>query len=150
MTAEQKALEEANGDEDIGDPGDTGGMGFDGGVLIALEDGIEVQAPAEVVDTHLPDKTVSVFGMPRVTVRFDNFSHQSAHRRAFVTCPLHENCRKWCFVRSHGSPERAVAFLAAWVRDGMQWTLRGSGPLHIPWTPESSLVDMMEAHASET
>jgi hypothetical protein len=138
-------------DPGSGDEGtDCPGLGEDGGVLLLLDDGVQVEAPPQVVDHQIPEKKFTMQGMPTVHVRYDNFSHESGHRRAFVTCPLHDKCKKWCFLKSHGNcPERAAAYLLAWVRDGQQWVQRNSTPIHIPSNPTNALVDLVEGQMNE-
>lgn len=80
-------------------------------------------------------------GMPHVTVHFDNYTHASGSRRAFVQCPIHAHCRRCIFVKSHASNERAVAWLVCWAWAGQRWPDRASRDEHMAHNPCHTEVD---------
>ena len=100
-----------------GEPGD-----------VPLDD--DVAMPASMVGA-LPEHEVPAMDVPPVrfldgVVYFDNCTHASGMRRAFVGCsnPLHGRCDKYQFVHHYESSDACVAWLAAW------WDLSDTTPEH--------------------
>ena len=92
------------------------------------------------VDSKIP-------GMGRISIRFDNRSHESRHRRAFTTCSKHTECRMWVFLRNFGSDDRpeeqkaaAVAYLLAWHSDSVLFPYKWQKDGHIAHVPSDALV----------
>ena len=80
-------------------------------------------------------------GMEKCKVYFDNFTHSSGNRRAFVGCSKHDRCRLYVFLKDFESEERAVAFLFAWAFGAHRWPDRSDAQEHIQHKPLASEVD---------
>jgi hypothetical protein len=88
----------------------------------------------------IPAVDVSV-GQLALKVHYDNFSHRSGRRRAWVVCPLHIDCEKWVFLHSHPNPRRAAAYLVAWMKLGFSVKRRNQAQKNLGLKPTNSEVD---------
>ncbi|CAE7254330.1 rsgI2 [Symbiodinium natans] len=70
-----------------------------------------------------PSVPCRIPGMHDFVVHYDNWTHQSGHRRAFVQCreASHGNCRRYTFLRQHSDKATAVAWLLAWVMEASRF-----------------------------
>ena len=90
----------------------------------------------------LPAVACRVPGMEDLEVHFDNWTHNSGHRRAFIQCrfPAHGNCRRYTFLKNHADQATAVAWLLAWAQDASRHeTSRG----HVAFAPADATVARM-------
>ena len=90
---------------------------------------IPLPAVIEPVPVGEPSITRNVAGRP-MTVRCDNFSHETGRRRAYTTCEHHDACQKWVFIDNYENKRHATAFLFAWQMTGARWPHRGQGYYH--------------------
>ena len=90
----------------------------------------------------LPAVACRVPGMQDFEVHFNNWTHNSGHRRAFIQCrfPAHGNCRRYTFLKNHADQATAVAWLLAWAQDASRHdTSRG----HVAFAPSDAAVARM-------
>ena len=92
-----------------------------------------------------PPVQARVPGLQDYVVYFDNYTHQSGHRRCFIKC-LHgahagSNCRRYTFVNQHADQATAVAWLLAWAQDAPR---HRSGDAHVAYNPSTAAVRSMK------
>ena len=91
----------------------------------------------------LPSQNCRIPGMSDFVVHFDNWTHTSGHRRAFIQCrdPRHGNCRRYTFLRSHASQATAVAWLFAWVQAAHQYATSKD---HVAFNPADAVIERVQ------
>ncbi|CAE7038539.1 unnamed protein product [Symbiodinium sp. CCMP2592] len=82
-----------------------------------------------------------VAGLEDLVIYFDNFTHQSGHRRAFCQCLQHADCRRYTFVKNHRDQDEAVAWLLAWASSGPRFD---DAEEHVKHNPSDTAVQSME------
>ena len=91
-----------------------------------------------------PPVQARVPGLLDLAVHFDNFTHQSGNRRAFVKC-LHaahgNSCRRYTFVNQHDDETTAVAWLFAWAQDAAR---HATSEAHVAYNPSHAAVRRMK------
>lgn len=102
------------------DPG-----GFHGEVILAiadrdLPDGFDVM---HVVDDDYPPIEVQVPGQAIRNVLFDNCSHHSGIRRAYIACAKHEACFRYAQINTAPTLTMLVSRLVAWAVEGVEQNL---------------------------
>ena len=91
----------------------------------------------------IPSVACRVPGMEDFQVHFDNWTHNSGHRRAFIQCRFsaHGNCRRYTFLKNHADQATAVAWLLAWAQDASRHESRQA---HVAFDPAAAVVNRMK------
>ena len=103
--------------------------------------------PDEVIKLDLSEFSLAsidcdIAGLIPMRVNFDNCSHQSGRRRAFLYCKAHDNCRAYVFVDDFSTRERAAAYLFAWGNQHSDYPRRDQAQEHIMAKPDEFFVDL--------
>ena len=102
---------------------------------------LQIQIPGEKpVQSRVP-------GLDSV-VHFDNFTHQSGRRRAFVACgcAAHKGqCRRYVFVNDFTCIEDCVAWLLTWVSAAQRFRTTAD---HVSDNPPNEAVRSMKQRQS--
>ena len=117
------------------------GEGEDAGVDLSWIAGVGHKQEVVKVEPETKSFESKVPGMRKCTVYFDNWTHRSGNRRAFIGCTEHDRCRLYVFLKDFHSEERAVSFLFAWVFSAHRWPDRSDAHEHIGSKPSSIEVD---------
>ena len=91
----------------------------------------------------IPSVACRVPGMEDFQVHFDNWTHNSGHRRAFIQCRFsaHGNCRRYTFLKNHADQATAVAWLLAWAQDASRHESRQA---RVAVDPAAAVVNRMK------
>ncbi|CAE7532602.1 unnamed protein product [Symbiodinium sp. CCMP2592] len=103
---------------------------------------LQIEMPGEKpVQSRVP-------GLEGLTVYFDNFTHQSGRRRAFIACgcAAHKGqCRRYVFVTDYPSIQDCVAWLLTWASAAQRFRTTAE---HVGHNPTSEAVRSMKQRQS--
>ncbi|CAE7287378.1 unnamed protein product [Symbiodinium sp. CCMP2592] len=103
---------------------------------------LQIEMPGEKpVQSRVP-------GLEGLTVYFDNFTHQSGRRRAFIACgcAAHKGqCRRYVFVTDYPCIQDCVAWLLTWASAAQRFRTTAE---HVGHNPTSEAVRSMKQRQS--
>ena len=80
-------------------------------------------------------------GYEKMTVNFDNWTHDSGNQRGFFEkCSVHKGCRLYAFVKDHGGRARTASYLFAWA---LQAPLFVDAAQHVREKPSADYVEVV-------